>query len=1788
MPTFTGDEGANTLTGTSSDDVINGNGGNDSLAGLGGNDSLSGGEGNDYLNGGAGDDTLDGGAGIDAAFYYAETPALGGVTVDLSISGPQNTLLAGYDTLIGIENLFGTIAADTLSGDDNDNYFFGDDGNDTLSGRGGNDRLDGGTHGNDIIDGGSGSDTALFLTSLNNLTLSLAVAGPQVVDADGRTITLISIENVSGGIGNDRLTGDAGSNILNGGYGQDTLIGGSGDDVYVGVMGDFIVEEADGGTDEVQTLGSDHTLEANVENLTGTSTYAQSLVGNDLGNIITLGVAGGQIYAGAGNDTANGSSASDVLHGEGGDDTLNGDDGNDVVHGGSGNDAISGGVGSDSLTGGSGADTFIDTAANLSGDTITDFDFDDRIVISDADLSGFSFSLSGNTLSFTGGSLTFTNLPTTNIVAGAAAGGGVQLTLSDEGTTADNPNVQQGVLGNSTPVDLQISQDGSKIYTTTGDGNLHVYSVATGSLIQTLSVGADLGAMDISPDGTFALVVERTPVSSYANQWGGTNYVVTMHKVDLATGVVTNFNFDAGGDHVFSDVAVLADGTALLTQNLRPGYSGWINPKVLDLATGQYSATNISVPQGSIIFALSDGSSALLSEANVTGNAIYVYEPGTGFERLPFGGGAANYGIRTMSPSGEWVAIDDYGSGVQLYNRLTSEYVSLPEQYANWSYGVPAGLAFSPDSQFLFVLDSDTNTIVQLSTNDWSVVAEFAAGEDVSSNVGGSLNRLGNMLLVAPDMSFFAVVGSGGVILVDPTAPRLPTDGNDSLFGSAAYDIIDGLGGDDYIRGLGGDDHLTGSGGNDRIYGGDGVDTLVGGGGWDQLDGGSGNDLVDGGAGNDILAGGEGGDTLNGGDGDDTLYSVREPSGPGSWLSINGGLEVDTLIGGAGDDKIYAGYGDNADGGSDSYGDTLYITFAGASSGLTFDFGLETQVIGGGTITGFEHVGWVQGTDYDDNIDISATAPVDPWSWVTSSLLGMGGNDVLVGAANTSLIDGGDGDDNIDGRALTVYANLIGGLGNDLIRSSVAVRSTANGGAGDDTIFSYGWTYGGEGNDTITLLGSPDYYIGYVGTTGGAGDDHITGSEQADGLSGGSGADTITGGGGGDYLFSYDVTPGSGWSNESIPGDAGTEHDVLSGGAGDDHFSAGYGDDIDGGDGTDVLRLNFSGASAGFSLNTADLAQTGFSLGGGQIQRIELIDQLVGSNYADVLTVAAQSASILVRAGGGDDQVTVSSDASVDAGAGNDTVRILAGTASVFAGDGDDLIFSGPNFEYLYGGNGVDTVSYANSLVGVTINLLGPIPGQSDYLVSIENLDGSEYADSLTGGWSSSALTGRGGDDTINGASGDDTLDGGSGSDTLVGGAGNDILRGGEGNNFLIGGVGNDVYYVTDSQDIILEDLDSGDDALRTTVSYSLGEGAAVERLYAYYLTGSPGITLIGNEFGQEIWGGDSADLLIASAGNDIVFGGLGNDQIDGGYGNDTLYGGEGDDVIVGREDDDLLIGSGGNDLMIGDIGNDAIDGGLGNDSLFGGEGNDVLVGREGDDLLFGSEGNDLLIGDIGNDQLDGGTGEDTLDGGEGNDILVGRDGDDLLLGSGGNDLLIGSEGDDRIDGGSGADQLDGGVGNDVLVGREGDDLLLGSSGNDLLIGSDGNDLIDGGSGNDQLDGGDGNDVLNGGGGADVLVGGAGADLFAFREIGGMVRILDFVSGSDHIDLSSVDANSGLGGDQAFVYLGSGAFTNTAGQLRDYSDGTNHYLLGDIDGNGSEDLVINLGSANAVAADLIL
>jgi len=180
----------------------------------------------------------------------------------------------------------------------------------------------------------------------------------------------------------------------------------------------------------------------------------------------------------------------------------------------------------------------------------------------------------------------------------------------------------------------------------------------------------------------------------------------------------------------------------------------------------------------------------------------------------------------------------------------------------------------------------------------------------------------------------------------------------------------------------------------------------------------------------------------------------------------------------------------------------------------------------------------------------------------------------------------------------------------------------------------------------------------------------------------------------------------------------------------------------------------------------------------------------------------------------------------------------------------------------------------------------------------------------------------------------------------------------------------------------------------------------------------------------------------------------------------------------------------------------------------------------------------------------------------------------------------------------SGANTLAGSAENDTLNGLGGNDTLNGLADNDRLDGGNGNDTLNAGAGIDILLGGAGTDTLIGGAGADTMTGGAGRDQFVYQtmaDFGTLAAtdvITDFVSGTDRLGLSAIDANSGASGDQAFQFLTQqGAAFTGAGQLHfvhDTAKGVT-YVEGNLDANLTADFRIELrGILDLKPVDVVL
>lgn len=524
---------------------------------------------------------------------------------------------------------------------------------------------------------------------------------------------------------------------------------------------------------------------------------------------------------------------------------------------------------------------------------------------------------------------------------------------------------------------------------------------------------------------------------------------------------------------------------------------------------------------------------------------------------------------------------------------------------------------------------------------------------------------------------------------------------------------------------------------------------------------------------------------------------------------------------------------------------------------------------------------------------------------------------------------------------------------------------------------------------------------------------------------------------------------------------------------------------------------------------------------------------------------------------------------------------------------------------------------------------------------------GSDSGNLISSGTSADWLEGRGGNDWLFGGGGDDRLEGGTGNDELDGWQGNDTMIGGTGDDVYhvdsatdvvteYANEGIDTVKVRRSSYTLLANFENADLRYHSGSISVTGNSAAnlfIMGTGAQSVTGGAGVDTVSYAHTSAVsidlltwaYDGEAADDYMSGIENltgsafDDVLRALGTvSVIDGGAGADTMEGRNGSDIYYVDNAGDLVIeaAGGGTDEVrtrnlagytlpgfvekltnsthyYGFVGtgnslNNEINGGLYLDYLHGGDGHDTLNGGVGDDELHGDGDHDIL---------NGGPGSDLMYGGYGNDVFhVEYEGDWVveLIGEGTDHVytslthyMLGDHVENLTYNGIGDPALNftgSNVGN-ILLGKGNDDLLDGLGGPDEILGNAGNDVIHGGSGDD---------ILTGGPGSDVLCGGTGGDVFRLSDgdsgTGAAADgITDFVNYVDKVDLRGIDSNSGVAGDQAFSWIGTSAFSGTAGELRYVFDGTDTWLQGDFTGDGAADFeIVFAGSLTLFATDFYL
>ena len=875
---------------------------------------------------------------------------------------------------------------------------------------------------------------------------------------------------------------------------------------------------------------------------------------------------------------------------------------------------------------------------------------------------------------------------------------------------------------------------------------------------------------------------------------------------------------------------------------------------------------------------------------------------------------------------------------------------------------------------------------------------------------------------------------------------------------------------------------------------------------------------------------------------------------------------------------------------TNSGADNVYdvtVQVSDGSSGIdTQAIAVSVQNVTGATITGTNLADTLTGTGEEDIIN------------------GLGGADTLVGGAGADTMVGGLGNDTygVDNIADVVTENA--NEGTDTVQTSVSYTLAAN---VENLILTGSGNINGTGNPLGNVL------------TGNSGINVLTGLDGNDTLDGGAGADTLDGGAGtdtasyaasssgvtvslaagtasggdaqGDTLINIENLTGSGF-NDTLEGNG--ANNVLSGGAG-----------------TDTVSYEHAGVAVTVSLATTAAQNTG----GAGTDTLSGFENLTGSAFDDILT-GSTAANVLIGLDGDDTLIGGAGADTMVGGLGNDTYVVdntgdvvtesanegidtvqaavtytlaanvenltqtgngnINGTGNtldnVIVGNGGNNILAGlAGADTLDGGAGTDTASYAASSSGVTVSLAaGTASGgdaQGDTLINIENLTGSGFNDTLEGNGANNVLSGGAGTDTVSyehagvavtvslattaaqntggagtdtlsgfenltGSAFDDILTGSTAANVLIGLDGDDTLIGGAGADTMVGGLGNDTYVVDNTGDVVTESANEGIDTVQAAVTYTLA--ANVENLTQ---TGNGNINGTGNTLDN---------VIVGNGGNNILAGLAGADTLDGGAGTDTAsYAASSSGVTVS-----LAAGTA--------SGGDAQ--------------GDTLINIEN---LTGSGFNDTLEGTGANNVLSGGAGTDTVS----------------YENAGAAVTVSLATTAAQNTGGAGTDTLSA---FENLTGSAFNDTLTGSTAANVLMGLGGDDTLNGGAGADTLVGGAGNDTLVGGSGADILTGGLDADRFAFSALGDSApgapnSITDFTHATDLIDLSAIDANTLLSGNQAFVFGGQNANVVPL-SVTWFESGGNTFIQADVNGNTTADFMISLTGTNhnLSASDFIL
>ena len=1481
----------------------------------------------------------------------------------------------GDDTVTGSLNrdwLTGNGGDDVVSGQGGDDILAGNAGFDVLDGGAGADVLLGGTGndmliggiGADVLVGGGGFDAASYEDATTGVTASLSAPTTNTDEAAGDSYD--GIENLIGSDHADTLEGDGGANELTGGLGADTLRGLGGDDTYLYDLGD--------GADTIEDTAGEDTILFGAGIALSDLSFAMS--GADL--VIT--VAAGDTLTVKGFTTAankvetlqfvdglsvnlaglvlgtTGTTGDDLVVGGG---SLSGGVGADTLLGGSGADTLTGGLGDDQLDGGAGADALaggdgVDTAVYTGSAAGVVVDLGDGLAESGGDASGDTLVGIEHVLGSAHAD-TLTGDAGDNVLKGNAGNdtisgvAGANVLIGDDGDDTINGGTGEDNIDGGAGIDTIHGLDAADIVNG-GDGGDLLY----GGLGDDTVIG---GAGDDTMEGN-----------------DGADILAGGDGADTLSGGAGNDRLDGGagddsltggaGDDTYSFTASSGQDTVMA--------GGGLDEVVFDasVAPDQLTFEKVGGGLADLKVTVAGGAASITIAGWFTDDANKVRRVSTAsgmlsrfdLDRL-FDAGATSLAFADLA--GLWQDAALYEDRAIVTGTAGNDTLTIDPNYVGGQTLVGLGgndtLTGGEHDDVLIGGDGvDTmdggagdDTFLNASDASRDHITGGAGYDRIVATVAGAQIRLNSVTGVEE-------ISAGGHEGVDIKngIPHATFDFTDVLLDGIDWILLGG--GNDTLVGSAADDRVTGDNGNDVVHGGLGDDTLFLG---------NGTDTGYGNAGDDYLSGGRDADSLFGGDGDDVLH---------------GGDGFDTLDGGAGIDT--------ADFSGQAVGTTIYLHDAVFGSGHAYD---QQELI-----TNIENV---IGTDGADTIWGDDQANRLDGGLGDDTLHGGLGDDTFVLEDGADSLDGGDGIDTVDYSAATTSLTVDLSLG------------------------------------TATVGGVTDTLTNVEAVIGGSGDDSFMGGAANDLFTGGAGNDTIDGGGGTDVAVfaglraDYVIDTAIGTVTHTPTGEVDTFTRIETLRFADTDVSLG----INPNNRPDVLSpipsqslretdtLSFQIPGSAFGDQDSDpLSYVASQAGGAPLPAWLTFNEQTGL-FSGTPAVGDQAVlTIEVKAFDGQaysDPSAFTIEVLVKGAviAGTPTAETLTGGAGhdeISGLGGDDTLVGLVGRDELDGGAGSDTADYAASPEAVSVDLAtGAASGghaAGDSYVSIENLTGSEFADTLRGDGAANVLRGLGAADQLYGAGGDDRLEGGAGDDSLFGDDGADTLVGGTGTNSVTGGLGDDTIVGGAGADTVdggggSDTMDYAASVAGITVDLSAGTAAGGDAANDS-LTGIENITgtaladgLTGDGAANRLDGGGGDDTLSGGAGADVLIGGTGTDTVTyaaAGAGVTATLGGTGSqgeaagDQISGVE---RLIGSGFADTLTGDGAANTLHGGAGNDTLHGLGGVDHLYGEDGDDHLYGGAGGDFLYGGAGNDHIEAGAEGDHLDGGAGNDRLMGSTGND-------------------------------------------------------------------------------------------------------------------------------------------------------------------------------------------------